>query len=95
MPAKGSIGRSVLKIHFFIESGLKMIQSKTRYGIFIQKYSFNKVKNIQYNCSLKNNEENYSNSKMIKDRQYAQRLQLHLFSWGGYVRCLKPKNGHW
>ena len=35
--------RYVLKIHFFIEFGLKMIQSK----IFIKKYSFNRVQNIQ------------------------------------------------
>ena len=38
---KISPGRSVLKIHFFIESGLKMnqfkIQFKTKSGIFIQK----------------------------------------------------------
>ena len=32
-----SHGRSVLKIHFFIESSLKMIQFKTKSGIFIQK----------------------------------------------------------
>ena len=44
----GSPGRSVLKIHFFIESGLKMIQFKTKSGIFIQKrYSFNRILNIQ------------------------------------------------
>ena len=30
-------GRSFLKIHFFIESGLKMIQFKTKSRIFIQK----------------------------------------------------------
>ena len=57
-----SPGRSVLKIHFFIKSSLKMIQS----GIFIQKnihskkYSFNRVQNIQKNYSIKKNEENYS-----------------------------------
>ena len=32
-----SPGRSVLKIHVFIESGLKMIQFKRKSGIFIQK----------------------------------------------------------
>ena len=32
-----SPGRYVLKIHFFFESGLKMIQFKTKSGIFIQK----------------------------------------------------------
>ena len=31
-----SPGQSVLKINFFIESGLKMIQFKTKCGIFIQ-----------------------------------------------------------
>ena len=44
--------RYVLKIHFFIESGLKMIQFKTKSKIFIQKnihskqnpkYSFKKI----------------------------------------------------
>ena len=44
--------RYVLKIHFFIEFGLKMIQFKiqfiTKSKIFIQKkYSFNRVQNIQ------------------------------------------------
>ena len=34
-PPRG--GRSVLKIHFFIESGLKMIQFKIKSRIFIQK----------------------------------------------------------
>ena len=34
---KISPGRSVLKIHFFIDSGLKMIQFKTKSEIFIQK----------------------------------------------------------
>ena len=41
----GRGGRSFLKIHFFIESGIKMflfkIQCKTKSKIFIQKYSFN------------------------------------------------------
>ena len=32
-----STRRYVLKIHFFIEWGLKMIQFKTKSGIFIQK----------------------------------------------------------
>ena len=32
-----SPGRSVLKIHFFLESGLKMIQFKTKSVIFIHK----------------------------------------------------------
>ena len=33
----GSPGRYVLKIHFFVNSGLKMIQFKTKSEIFIQK----------------------------------------------------------
>ena len=50
--ARGSPRRYVLKIHFFIEFGLKMIQFKiqfkTKSGIFIsKKYSFNGVQNIQ------------------------------------------------
>ena len=45
-PPRG--GRSVLKIHFFIESGLKMIQLKIKSQIFIQKnFSFNRAENIQ------------------------------------------------
>ena len=50
--ALGSHWRYVLKINFFIELGLKMIQFKiqfkTKSGITIQKkYSFNRVQNIQ------------------------------------------------
>ena len=49
---KSSRVRYVLKIHFFIELGLNMIQFKiqfkTKSGIFVQKkYSFNRVRNIQ------------------------------------------------
>ena len=36
-PAVSSPGRSVLNIHFFIESGQKKIQFKTKYKIFIRK----------------------------------------------------------
>ena len=43
-----SPGRSVLKIHIFIESGPKMIQFKTKSRIFIKKkYSFNRVQTIR------------------------------------------------
>ena len=48
-------GRSVLKIHFFIESGLKMIQFKTKSRILIQKNIhsiepriFNKIINSKF-----------------------------------------------
>ena len=49
IPLTNSPGRYVLKIHFFIEWGLKMIQFKTKSGIFIKKkqISFNRVQNIQ------------------------------------------------
>ena len=61
-PSDGSRGRrSVLKIHFFIESDLKMIQFKTKSKIFIQKnihpeyiqknYSFKKINNSAQSCS--------------------------------------------
>ena len=56
-----SPGRYVLKIHFFIELGLKVNQFKTKSKIFIQKKcSFNRVQNIQKNYPLKKKEENYS-----------------------------------
>ena len=57
----GSPGRYVLKIHFFIESGLKMIQFKTKSRIFIQK----NIHSIEYriftiNIHSKEFKENYS-----------------------------------
>ena len=42
-----SPGQYVLKIHFFIESGINMILFKTNSGIFIKKISCNRVQNIQ------------------------------------------------
>ena len=42
-----------MKTHFLIESGLKMIQFKTKPRIFILKKSFNRVQNIEKNYSLK------------------------------------------
>ena len=52
--------RYVLKIHFFIEFGLKIIQFKTKSKIFIQKFSYNRVQTIQQNYSFIKNVENYS-----------------------------------
>ena len=42
-----------LKVHFFIESGLKMIQLKTKSKIFIQKIFIQLSKGIQCNYLFK------------------------------------------
>ena len=42
-----------MKTHFLIESGLKMIQFKTKPRIFILKKSLNRVQKIEKNYSLK------------------------------------------
>ena len=59
-----SPGRYVLKIHFFIESGLKMIQFKiqfkTKSEIFIQKIFIQKSQEYSSELFIKKNVENYS-----------------------------------
>ena len=78
-PSDGSRGRrSVLKIHFFIESDIKMIQFKTKSKIFIQKNIHPEY--IQKNYSLKKNQQF---STIL--------LTLDLVRWSKWPQC--PKNG--
>ena len=64
-------GWSCFKIHFFIESGLEMIQFKTKSKINIKKYSFNWVRKIQYNYSF-----NRTWGKSFKIKKKGQKIGL-------------------
>ena len=67
IPGIGRGGRSFLKIHFFIESTLKMIQFKTKSKIFIQK-NIHSIEYRKFNTIIHSKEFEKNHSKLKRRR---------------------------